>query len=503
MNLHELTIHQAEALLRKREISSKELVSALLERIQTFDNDIGSYLTIDKKGALEQAENADKMLATNDFYSEDYYGPENSDDAMPLLGIPVALKDLLCTKGLRTTCASKILENFVPGYDSFAVSKLKKAGAVILGKTNMDEFAMGSSTENSGFQITRNPWNLNHVPGGSSGGSAAAVAAGMATTALGSDTGGSIRQPASHCGVVGLKPSYGRVSRFGLVSYASSLDQIGPITRDVEDAAIMMNIISGHDSMDSTSADLDVPDFTSGISMFKQNGLKGMKAGIPKEFLSVNGLDPDVEKAFINSKKILESLGVEVIEISLPHTEYTIAAYYVIAPSEASSNLARFDGVKYGFRDRSCDNLLEMYKKTKSKGFGNEVQRRIIIGTYALSAGYYDAYYGRASKVRSLIMGDFQKAFEKCDIIISPVAPTPAFKIGEHTDDPLTMYLSDIFTLSANMAGIPGISVPCGFSSKGLPMGLQMMSERFDEIALIRAGYGFEQSSNLCIKCPV
>ena len=493
MDLHELTIHQAEALLKRREISSKELVKALLERIKTFDDDIGAYLTIDEKGALKQAEDADKKL-------EDL--TKDAADALPLLGIPIALKDLLCTKGLKTTCASKILENFVPEYDSFAVSKLKKAGAVILGKTNMDEFAMGSSTENSGFQLTRNPWNLDHVPGGSSGGSAASIAACMATASLGSDTGGSIRQPASHCGVVGLKPTYGRVSRFGLVSYASSLDQIGPITKDVEDAALMMNVISGHDEMDSTSADIDVPDFTDGLAMFEKNGLKGMKAGIPKEFLSVKGLDPDVEKAFINSKKILENLGVEIIEVSLPHTEYTIAAYYVIAPSEASSNLARFDGVKYGFRDKTCDNLIDMYKKTKSKGFGNEVQRRIIIGTYALSAGYYDAYYGRASKVRSLIMDDFKKAFKQCDIIISPVAPTPAFKIGEHIDDPLTMYLSDIFTLSANMAGIPGISIPCGLSSKGLPIGLQMMADRFDELSLIRAGYGFEQNVSLSVRFP-
>ncbi len=495
MNLYELTINKAETLLKKKEISSKELVSALLARIDKLDNDIGAYLTVDRKGALKQAEEADKKLAS--------YGKTNEeDDALPLLGIPIALKDLLCTKGLKTTCASKILENFVPGYDGFVVSRLKKAGAVILGKTNMDEFAMGSSTENSGFQITRNPWNYDHVPGGSSGGSAASVAAGMATAALGSDTGGSIRQPASHCGVVGLKPTYGRVSRFGLVSYASSLDQIGPITRDVKDAAIMMNVISGHDKMDSTSADIDVPDFTLAADKFDKNGLKGMKAGIPKEFLSVKGLAPDVEKVFINSKKILKDLGVEIIEISLPHTEYTIAAYYVIAPSEASSNLARFDGVKYGFRDRSADDLIEMYKKTRLKGFGDEVQRRIIIGTYALSAGYYDEYYDRAAKIRSLIMDDFKKAFNLCDIILSPVAPTPAFRIGEHIDDPLTMYLSDIFTLSANMAGIPGISIPCGFSSKGLPIGLQIMADRFDEMSLVRAGYGFEQTIALDAGLP-
>ncbi|MEA1968639.1 MAG: Asp-tRNA(Asn)/Glu-tRNA(Gln) amidotransferase subunit GatA [Thermodesulfobacteriota bacterium] len=483
MEMHELTIHQAADLLEKREISSRNLVLSLLDRIEDLDKEIGAYITIDREGALSQADRADSRLAKN--------------EKDPLLGIPLALKDLLCTKGLLTTCGSKILANFVPTYDASVVSMLNKAGAVTLGKTNMDEFAMGSSTENSGFHITRNPWNLDCVPGGSSGGSAAAVAAGLCTSALGTDTGGSIRQPASHCGVVGLKPTYGRVSRFGLVSYASSLDQIGPITKDVRDAAIMMNVIAGHDKHDSTSANVKVPDFTAGIGMFEKEGLKGMKAGIPKEYLDVKGLDPDVEKAFYDAKKVLEGLGVEVVEVSLPHTDYAVASYYVIAPSEASSNLARYDGVKYGFRDRSADELIEMYKKTKSMGFGDEVQRRIIIGTYALSAGYYDEYYGRASKVRSLIMDDFTKAFDQCDIIISPVAPTPAFKIGEKIDDPLTMYLTDIFTLSANMAGLPGISVPCALSSDNLPIGLQIMAKRFDESTLIRAGYGLEQSFSM------
>lgn len=488
MNLHELTIQQAKTGLEKRDFSSLELVNALLERIEKLDGDIGAYITVDATGARESALEADELLSK---------GVKAS-----LLGIPVALKDLLCTKGVKTTCASKILENFVPEYDATVVSMLKKAGAVIIGKTNLDEFAMGSSTENSGFHITRNPWNRDHVPGGSSGGSAAAVAARMCTAALGTDTGGSIRQPASHCGVVGIKPTYGRVSRYGLVSYASSLDQIGPITRDVADSALLLNVICGHDPYDSTSANVEVPDFTDALAQFDKQGLKGMKAGIPKEFLSVKGLDPDVEKFFSHAKQTLEDLGVEMVEISLPQTDYAVAAYYVIAPSEASSNLARFDGVRYGLRSSDAKDLIEMYKKTKSRGFGAEVQRRIITGTYALSAGYYDAYYGRATRVRSMIRDDFAKAFELCDIIISPVAPTPAFKIGENVDDPLTMYLTDIFTLSTNMAGLPGISIPCGFSSTGLPIGLQIMATHFDEMSLLRAGYGFEKTLGMTNRFP-
>ncbi len=488
MALYELTIHEARELLRKREITSKGLVSEFLERIEALDPHLGAYITVDADGALKAAEDADRRL-------------DQGDDAQ-LLGIPLALKDLLCTQGLRTTCASKILENFVPGYDAFVVSKLKAAGAVLLGKTNMDEFAMGSSTEHSSLQLTRNPWNPERVPGGSSGGSAAAVAAQLCTASLGSDTGGSIRQPASHCGVVGLKPTYGRVSRFGLVAFASSLDQIGPITRDVKDTAILMNVIAGHDDRDSTCADLPVPDYMKSVAQFQSESLKGMRIGIPKEYLGVKGLDPDVEKAFYESIRVLEDLGVSCREISLPHTDYAVAAYYVIAPSEASSNLARFDGVKYGFREKDAGDLIEMYKKTKSKGFGAEVQRRIVIGTYALSAGYYDEYYGRASKVRSLIMADFKRAFEICDIIVSPVAPTPAFRIGQNVDDPLTMYLGDIFTLSANMAGVPGLSVPCALSSNGLPIGLQMMAKHFDEANLIRAGFGFEATRPLKISLP-
>jgi len=480
MNLHTLTIAQAQDLLAKKEISSVELTRAFLDRIDKYDNTISAFITVDPDLALEQAEQADRIIAKG----------ENQ----VFTGIPVALKDVLCTKGVKTTCASKILENFVPQYDATVVEKFKAQDAVLIGKANMDEFAMGSSTENSAFFVTRNPWNTDHVPGGSSGGSAAAVAARFCAGAVGTDTGGSIRQPASHCGVVGLKPTYGRVSRFGVVAYASSLDQVGPITRDVTDTAMMLNLMGGHDPKDSTSAPEQMPDFLNGIAMFKDKGLSGMTAGIPKEFLSLDGIDPEVKTMFENARKTLEGLGVTIKDISLPHTNYAVAAYYIIAPCEASANLARFDGVRYGVRDMDADDLIDMYKKTKSKGFGLEVQRRIIIGTYSLSSGYYDAYYGRASQVRALIMDDFKRAFESCDIILSPVAPTPAFKIGEKVEDPLTMYLSDIFTLSCNLAGVPGISVPAGISSTGLPMGLQMMARHFDEMSLIRAGYGFEQA---------
>ncbi|PIE60969.1 MAG: Asp-tRNA(Asn)/Glu-tRNA(Gln) amidotransferase GatCAB subunit A [Desulfobacterales bacterium] len=488
MELHKLTIAQAQALLADKKISSTELTQAYLKRIAAYDDTIGAFITVAHESALAQAKAADRAIAAG--------------DKTAFTGIPLALKDLLCTNGVKTTCASQILGDFTPRYNAEVVDKLNAAGAVMIGKTNLDEFAMGSSTENSSIQVTRNPWHTDHVPGGSSGGSAAAVAAQFCAGALGTDTGGSIRQPASHCGIVGLKPTYGRVSRFGLVSYASSLDQIGPMTRDVTDTAMVMNLICGHDPKDSTSAPKPVPDFTTALDAFNKNGLSGMTAGIPKEFSQLEGVHPEVTAMFETSKQVLRELGVEIKEISLPHSEYVVAAYYIIAPCEASSNLARFDGVRYGARDMASEDLIEMYKKTKSQGFGLEVQRRIIIGTYALSAGYYDAYYGRASQVRALIMDDFSKAFEACDIILSPVAPTPAFKIGENVEDPLTMYLSDIFTLAANMAGIPGISVPSGISSKGLPMGIQMMAPHFEELSLIRAGFGFEQSVNLDAGLP-
>jgi aspartyl-tRNA(Asn)/glutamyl-tRNA(Gln) amidotransferase subunit A len=484
MNLNELTIKKAHMLLKEKKISSQELTRAVLDRIDAVEEKVGAYISVARETAMAQAKIADKAISQGNI--------------LPLTGIPMAIKDLMCTKGLRTTCASRILENFVPPYDATVVKKLKTQGAVIVGKSNMDEFAMGSSNEHSAIKLTRNPWDLTRIPGGSSGGSAAAIAADMCIGSLGSDTGGSIRQPASHCGVVGMKPTYGRVSRFGLVAFASSLDQIGPLTKDVTDCAMVMNVISGYDSADSTSVPEGVPDYTS----FLEDDLKGMVVGIPKQYSVAKGLDPDVSEAVKGAVEKIQGLGAGCVEVSLPHTEHAVAAYYVIAPSEASSNLARYDGVKYGYRDKNKKSLMEMYKSTRSRGFGPEVQRRIILGTYSLSAGYYDAYYGKASQVRTLIIEDFKKAFESCDVILSPVAPTPAFKIGEMVDDPLTMYLSDIFTLSANLAGIPGISVPCGFSSKGLPIGLQIMAKHFDEGKLIKVAYNFEQNTDFHKKKP-
>ena len=485
MKLYELTIQSAHTLLKQKEISSQELTRAVLDRIHAVEKDVNAYITVADDLAMAQAELADKTISEGNISQ--------------LTGIPLAIKDLMCTKGLRTTCASKILENFVPPYNATVVEKLKNKRAVIVGKTNMDEFAMGSSNEHSGMKMTHNPWDLTRIPGGSSGGSAAAVAADMCIGSLGSDTGGSVRQPASHCSVVGMKPTYGRVSRFGLVAFASSLDQIGPLTKDVTDCAILMNAISGYDSRDSTSVPEDVPDYTASLT----DGLEGVTIGIPKEYYAVGGLDPDVSGSVKNAIGKIEDMGAKCVDISLPHTEYAVAAYYVIAPSEASSNLARYDGVRYGFRDKGRSDLMEMYRNTRSEGFGPEVQRRIIIGTYCLSAGYYDAYYGKASQVRTLIMEDFKKAFENCDAILSPVTPSPAFPVGENIDDPLTMYLSDIFTLSANLAGIPGISVPCGFSSKGLPIGLQVMGRHFNEEMLLKIAYNFEQATDFHKKKPV
>jgi aspartyl-tRNA(Asn)/glutamyl-tRNA(Gln) amidotransferase subunit A len=484
MKLHALTIQQASGLLKNKEISSVELTRAVLDRIDAVDGKVGAYLTVDADGALSQARTADQRLAAG--------------NAAPLTGIPLGIKDLMCTRGLRTTCASKILENFVPPYDATVITRLKNAGAVIVGKLNMDEFAMGSTTEHSGFQVTRNPWNLDRIPGGSSGGSAAAVAADMCLGALGSDTGGSIRQPASHCGVVGIKPTYGRVSRFGLVAFASSLDQIGPLGKTVADCALMLDAIAGHDPKDSTSVPEPVPTF----SAIADGGLADVVVGIPNAYSDLQGLDPQVGAAVERAVKTIESLGARCIDVSLPHTDHAVAAYYVIAPSEASSNLARYDGVKYGARDRAQTDLLQMYRRTRSQGFGPEVQRRIILGTYALSAGYYDAYYGKASQIRTLIKKDFQTAFASCDAILSPVAPTPAYPIGATLDDPLTMYLSDVFTLSANLAGIPGISVPCGFSDDGLPIGLQIMGRHFNEPMLFRIAREFEAATALKDKKP-
>ena len=484
MKLHELTIQAAHELLKTKEISSRELTQAVLDRIEAVESRVEAFITVTKADAIQAAEMADQQIGQGKMGF--------------LTGIPLGVKDLICTKGIKTTCGSRILENFVPPYDATVVKKLKSEHAVIIGKMNMDEFAMGSSTEHSSIKNTCNPWDLSRIPGGSSGGSAAAVAADMCLGALGSDTGGSIRQPASHCGIVGMKPTYGRVSRFGLVAFASSLDQIGPLTKNVTDCAMMLNTISGYDPGDSTSVPENVPDFTS----FLTEDLTGVTIGIPKEVTALEGLDPDVAAVVKEAVGIVESRGARCIEVSLPNTEHVVAVYYVIAPCEASSNLARYDGVKYGYRNKDQDTLMEMYRATRTAGFGSEVQRRIIIGTYCLSAGYYDAYYGKASQVRTLIIQDYKHAFEQCDVILSPVAPTPAFKIGENVEDPLKMYLSDIFTLSANLAGIPGMAVPCGFSSDGLPIGLQILGKHFNEGMLLKVGYSFEQATDFHLKKP-
>ena len=453
-----------------------------MERIKERDGELNAYLTVDESGALEQAKAAEARLGRGE-------GPA-------LTGIPLALKDVMTTRGLRTTCGSRILENFVPPFDATVVARLRREGAVFLGKANMDEFAMGSSTENSAFGPTRNPWNRDYIPGGSSGGSAAAVAADLCIGALGSDTGGSIRQPACHCGVVGLKPTYGRVSRYGLVAYASSLDQIGPLTKEVRDAALLLQAIAGHDPKDSTSVPQPVPDYAAALG----REIRGLKIGVPREYFG-HGLDPEVEAAIRAALKTLEGLGAELIEVSLPHTEYAVATYYVVAVAEASSNLARYDGVKYGFRAEG-KNLMETYLNTRTQGFGAEVRRRIMLGTYTLSAGYYDAYYKKGSQVRALIRRDFETAFQDCALIACPVSPTPAFRLGEKLADPLTMYLSDIFTISANLAGIPGISVPCGFSSGGLPIGLQLLGPPFGEAEILQAAYAFEQATDFHLRKP-
>lgn len=484
MTLYDLSIHDAAEKLRKKEISSRELTQSVLDRISQVDDQVRAYITRNDDQALAQADLADQTIAKG--------------TGGPLTGIPLSIKDLICTQGVLTTCASQILKNFVPTYDATVIEKLKAEGAVIVGKVNMDEFAMGSTTEHSGFKITANPWDLDHTPGGSSGGSAASVAAGMCLGSLGSDTGGSIRQPASHCSVVGLKPTYGRVSRYGLVAFASSLDQIGPLTRNVKDCALMMNAISGFDPKDSTSVNQAVPDFTATLGQ----SLKGKKIGIPREYFSTEGIDPDVKQSVDEAIQTLKSLGAECVDVSLPHTPYAVAAYYVIAPSEASSNLARYDGVKYGIRDMEQTGLLDLYKKSRSKGFGMEVQRRIIIGTYALSSGYYEAYYKKASQVRTLIIRDFKTAFESCDVILSPVSPSAASKIGQNSEDPLKMYLSDIFTISANLAGVPGISVPCGFNQNGLPVGLHLMGRHFDEATLLNVAHCFETATDFHTRRP-
>ncbi len=483
MELYELTLAQAHEKLKIKEISSQELTRSVLTRIEQVEPEVGAYITLTAESAIEQARQADKRIAEGNIN--------------PLTGIPLAIKDLISTKGVKTTCASRILENYIPPYDATIITRLKAEGMVMLGKVNMDEFAMGSSTENSALQVTHNPWNLSHIPGGSSGGSAAAVAAGECLAAIGSDTGGSIRQPASHCGVVGMKPTYGRISRYGLVAFASSLDQIGPLTRDVTDCAHLLNALCGYDPKDSTSVPRETPDYTQAL----QKEIKGLRLGIPREYF-IAGTNPEVEQAVRQAVSVFENLGAHCLEISLPHTEYAVAVYYIIATAEASSNLARYDGVKYGFRDPQEQTLMEMYQQTRSKGFGPEVIRRIMLGTYVLSAGYYDAYYRKASQVRTLIHQDFQKAFQSCDLILTPVAPTPAFPRGEKSSDPLEMYLTDIFTISVNLAGIPGMSLPCGFSSQGLPIGLQILGNHFEEEKVLQAGHAFEQATDHHLRRP-
>ena len=483
MRLYDKPAHVLHDMLVNKEITSVELTQDVLSRIDEVEGDVEAYLTITRAEALAQAEAVDKKIAAGEEISF-------------LEGIPGAIKDNICTKGVKTTCASKILEHFVPPYDATVMTKIKAENPVILGKVNMDEFAMGGSTENSAYHVTHNPWNLDCVPGGSSGGSAAAVAAGTAIWALGSDTGGSIRQPASFCGVVGMKPTYGRVSRYGLVAYASSLDQIGPLTRDVTDCAHLLNIIAGHDEMDSTSSAAEVPDYTKSLV----EDVKGLKIGLPKEYF-VEGMDPEVEQAVRTAIKKYEELGAEVVEISLPHTEYAISTYYLIAPAEAATNLERYDGVSYGERVDGED-LVQMMTNTRDEKFGEEVKRRIMIGNYALSAGYYDAYYLKALKVRTLVQQDYTEAFKTVDVIMAPTAPTPAFKIGEMIADPLQMYLQDVCTVPLNLAGLPGISIPCGKSSKGLPIGLQIIGKPLAEETLIRTAYTYEQSQDYHKQMP-
>jgi aspartyl-tRNA(Asn)/glutamyl-tRNA(Gln) amidotransferase subunit A len=477
VSLFDYKVSDLHELLHKKELKVSDLVDESYKRIGQVEDKVQAFLTLDEERARETAKSLDEKLNTGD--------PKGL-----LFGMPIGLKDNVVTKGLRTTCASKILENFDPIYDATVVQKLQQSETVTIGKLNMDEFAMGSSNENSSFQKTRNPWNLETVPGGSSGGSAASVAAGEVLFSLGSDTGGSIRQPAAFCGVVGLKPTYGRVSRFGLVAFASSLDQIGPITRTVEDNAYLLQAISGLDPMDSTSANVDVPNFASALT----GDVKGLKIAVPKEYLG-EGVSEAVRQSIIDALRVLESLGAVWEEVSLPHSKYALAAYYLLSSSEASANLARFDGVRYGYRAQDAESLIDLYKKTRAEGFGDEVKRRIMLGTFALSSGYYDAYYKKAQQVRTLIKKDFEDVFAKYDVIVGPTTPTPAFKIGENIEDPLTMYANDILTIPLNLAGLPGISVPCGFDA-GLPFGLQIIGKYFDEATIYRVAHAFEQATD-------
>ncbi|TMA33489.1 MAG: Asp-tRNA(Asn)/Glu-tRNA(Gln) amidotransferase subunit GatA [Deltaproteobacteria bacterium] len=481
--LHELSLRDAAARVRRRETSSVELVRAALERIAAVEPAVGAFLTVTEAEALAAAQAIDRRVAAG-------------EDPGPLAGVPVGIKDMICTKGVRTTAASRILERFVPAYDATVTARLRAAGAVVVGKLNCDEFAMGSSTENSALGTTRNPWDGSRVPGGSSGGSGAAVAAGECHAALGTDTGGSVRLPAAFCGVVGLKPTYGRVSRYGVIAYASSLDQVGPLARDVADTALMLQAIAGHDAADSTASPRPVPAYGAVL----EQGVLGLRLGLPREYF-VEGMQPEVEAGVRAAVRELERLGAVVEPVSLPHTEYAIATYYLIATAEASSNLARYDGIRYGLR-APADSLGAMYETSRAAGFGTEVKRRIMLGTYALSAGYYDAYYLKAQQVRTLIRRDFEQAFQRCEALVTPVAPTTAFRLGEKVADPLTMYLSDIFTISVNLAGLPSLALPCGFDGAGLPIGLQVIGRPFDEETVLRVGAAYERATEWHGKRP-
>ncbi|CDZ23430.1 Glutamyl-tRNA(Gln) amidotransferase subunit A [[Clostridium] cellulosi] len=476
MDLYKLSVKEASELLKKHEIKADELLDSVYARIEAVDGKLGAYISLCREKAESMAKSAQSKI--------------DNGEAGALTGIPAGIKDNICTKGIATTCASKMLENFIPPYNATVIEKLESSGAVITGKLNMDEFAMGGSTETSYFKKCANPWDITRVPGGSSGGSASAVASGEALFALGSDTGGSIRQPASFCGVVGLKPTYGAVSRFGLVAFASSLDQIGPITRTVEDSAIVLNAICGADSRDSTCADYKHPDYTADID----RGVKGMKIGIPTQYIG-DGLDPDVKEAVLRAAKHFEDLGAKCDEVSLPAADYAVPAYYLISSAEASSNLARYDGIKFGYAAKDCKNLAQLMDRSRGEGFGREVKRRIILGTYALSAGYYDAYYKKALKIRRIIKNGFDKVFENYDLIIGPTAPTTAYPIGSKSGDPIAMYLGDIFTVPVNIAGIPAMSLNCGFDKQGMPIGLQIIAPAFNEPKIFRAAYAFEKST--------
>ena len=478
MDLYKLTAHRLSDMLKKKEVTSTEITKSVIERIDSVEDKVESYITKTYENALATAAKVDAKIAAG-------------EELAPLEGIPAGIKDNICTKDIKTTCASKMLYNFEPPYDAFVMKKLNGINTPVLGKLNMDEFAMGSSTENSYFKKTHNPFDLNKVPGGSSGGSAACVSADEAIFALGSDTGGSIRQPASFCGVVGLKPTYGLVSRFGLVAFASSLDQIGPLTKDVTDSAMVLNAIAGHDKYDSTSFDIKHPDYTKALV----NDAKGLKIGVPEDYVG-DGINPDVKKAILNAIETYKALGAEVEYFKLAASKYALPAYYIISSAEASSNLARYDGIKYGYRTENFTDITSLYKQTRSEGFGSEVKRRIMLGTYALSSGYYDAYYKKAQQVRTIIRNDFENAFEKYDIILTPTAPTTAFTIGEKTTDPLQMYLEDICTVSINIASVPAMSLPCGFDSNGMPVGMQLIGRAFGEETIFKAAYTFEQNTD-------